>query len=143
MAKDEIAVLQRLETREQLAEVVSARPSGRPPVEDAKRAMLTIYYVASGRDHGLKPGERVRVTVPLLGSGKKRMVVPYSAVYYDAQGTAWVYVNPKPLVFERQRIIVDYVVGDLAVLSDGPRRRTRVVTVGAAMLYGAEVVYGR
>ncbi len=143
VAKDEMALLQRLETREQLTAELSARPSGRAPVEDAKRAMLTVYYVVSGRDHGLKPGERVRVTVPLLGSGAKRMVVPYSAVYYDAQGAAWVYVNTKPMVFERQRISVDFIVGDLAVLSDGPRRRTRVVTVGAAMLYGAEVVYGR
>lgn len=142
LAKDETARLQRLQTREQLAEL-SARPSGRPPVEDAKRAMLTVYYVLTRKDHGLKPGERVRVELTLLGSGEKRMVVPYSAVYYDAQGTAWVYVNTKPLVFERQRISVDHVVGDLAVLSEGPRRRTRVVTVGAALLYGAEVVYGR
>lgn len=143
LAKDGTARLQRLQTRDQLAKEVLARPSGRPPIDDAKRAMLTVYYVVSGKDHGLKPGERVRVELTLLGSGEKRMVVPYSAVYYDAQGTAWVYVNTKPLVFERQRISIVRVVGDLAVLSEGPRIRTRVVTVGAALLYGAEVIYGR
>jgi hypothetical protein len=34
---------------------------------------------------------------------------------------------------------VERVVGDLAVLSDGPPVGTPVVTVGAALLYGTEI----
>jgi hypothetical protein len=60
-------------------------------------------------------------------------------VYYDGKGAPWVYVNAKPLTFERQRIGVERVTGDLAVLSEGPPVGTSVVTVGAALLYGAEI----
>jgi hypothetical protein len=43
------------------------------------------------------------------------------------------------LTFERQRIGIERIVGDLAVLSEGPPVGTPVVTVGAALLYGAEI----
>ena len=35
--------------------------------------------------------------------------------------------------------VIERVIGDLAVLSEGPPVKTAVVTVGAALLYGAEV----
>jgi hypothetical protein len=60
-------------------------------------------------------------------------------IYYDGKGIPWVYVNPKPLVFQRQRVNVERVADDLAVLSQGPSVGTSVVTVGAAMLWGTEV----
>ena len=66
-------------------------------------------------------------------------MVPYGAVYYDAKGAPWVYVNTAPLTFERRRIGVERIEGDVAVLSEGPPVGTPVVTVGAALLYGAEV----
>jgi hypothetical protein len=65
--------------------------------------------------------------------------VPYSAVYYDAKGVPWVYVNSAPLVYQRERIAVRQVVGNQAILSEGPEVGTPVVTVGAALLYGSEV----
>jgi len=43
------------------------------------------------------------------------------------------------LTYQRQRIGVERIVGDLAVLSEGPAVGTPIVTVGAAMLYGAEI----
>jgi hypothetical protein len=49
-----------------------------------------------------------------------------------------VYTNPEPLVFVRHAIVIDYIEGDLAILSEGPDAETAVVTVGAAELYGAE-----
>jgi hypothetical protein len=70
--------------------------------------------------------------------GTQRKVVPYSAVLYDLHGETWVYTNPEPLTFVRARISVDYIDGDLAVLSDGPPSGTAVVTVGASELYGTE-----
>ena len=68
----------------------------------------------------------------------QRQVVPYAAVLYDAKGDTWVYTNPNPLTFVRHRIHIDYIQGDLAVLSDGPATGTAVVVVGAAELFGAE-----
>ena len=143
LAKNEPARVLPLTTHGKSAKEVSARPSNMMPIEDRKRSMLTIYYVVVGMDHGLKLNQRVRVELQLSGDGEESKVVPYGAVYYDADGVAWTYVNPRPLVFERQRINVERVVGDLAVLSDGPSIGTSVVTVGASLLYGAEVVFGR
>lgn len=139
LAKGKPARLLPLETRDKPEQEVWAKPSGLAPMEDMKRSMLSLYYVVSGRDHRLRVNERIRVELELSGSGKPRKVVPYSAVYYDGKGDAWVYVNTKPLAFERERVSVERVVGDLAVLSDGPSVGTPVVTVGAALLFGAEI----
>lgn len=139
LAKDRPARVLSLGTRDKLGHEVLALPSGAPPLEDAKRSMLTLYYVVSGKDHGLTLNNRMRVELELSGSAEKQKVVPYAAVYYDGKGAPWVYVNTKPLVFERRRIGIERIVGDLAVLSDGPAIGTPVVTVGAALLYGAEI----
>ncbi len=72
------------------------------------------------------------------GETTLRKVVPYSAVLYDVDGGAFVYTSPEPLTFVRAPITVDYIKGDVAVLSDGPSSGTAVVTVGSAELFGAE-----
>ena len=109
------------------------------PVEDVKRSMLNLYYVVPGVDHGLELHDRMRVELELEGDAARQKVVPYGAVYYDARGTAWVYVTPKPLAYERQRVRVERIVGDVAVLSEGPDVGITVVSVGAALLFGAEI----
>jgi hypothetical protein len=70
--------------------------------------------------------------------GATRRVIPYAAVLYDANGETWTYTNPAPLVFVRQRVTVESIKGDQAVLTDGPATGTPVVTVGAPELYGTE-----
>lgn len=139
LAKNKPARLFPLDTRGKLEKEILAKPSGMPPLDDMKRSMLWVYYVVPGKYHGLEPNTRMRVELELSGNNEKHKVVPYSAVYYDGKSDAWVYVNTKPLVFERQRIAVKRVEGDLAVLSEGPPVGTAVVTVGAALLYGAEI----
>jgi hypothetical protein len=139
LAKDKPARILPLATRAKLSSEVLARPSGMAPLEDMKRSMLSLYYVVPGKNNGLAVNDRMRVELQLAGSTEKQKIVPYGAVYYDAKGAAWVYVSPKPLAFERQRIGVDRVIGDVAVLSEGPAVGTPIVTVGAAMLYGAEI----
>lgn len=74
---------------------------------------------------------------------KMRKVVPYAAVFYDLNGKTWVYTNPEPLSFVRASISVDYIDGDLAVLSEGPPSGTEVVTVGSPELYGTEFGVGQ
>lgn len=71
-------------------------------------------------------------------NGTLRKVIPYAAILYDAEGQAWTYTNPEPLTFVRARVTVEFVKGDLAVLSTGPNVGESVVTVGAAELYGSE-----
>lgn len=136
--KEKPALLLPLQTRTEPKQPVLAPPSGLEPVEDAKRSMLTVLYTLA-EDAGIAPNRRLRVELPIAGGEEKQKVVPYGAVYYDAKGNAWVYVNPKPLVFERQRIALDRVVGNQAVLTEGPPVGTQVVAVGAALLYGTEI----
>jgi len=73
------------------------------------------------------------------GAGGTRSVVPYSAVLYDAHGETWVYTNPEPLVFVRQRISIDRIDGNRVILTDGPSAGTTIVTVGGAELLAAEL----
>lgn len=64
--------------------------------------------------------------------------VPYAAVIYDIEGNTWVYTNPAPLTFVRAPIVIDFIEGDTAVLSEGLDSNTTVVTVGVSELYGTE-----
>jgi hypothetical protein len=139
--KDKPARVLPLITRVKTQKEVLAQPSEIPPYKDVKRTLLQLYYKLPERGHGLPLYQRVRVELPLKGSNERRKVVPYSAVYYDSKGSAWLYKNPQPLVFERQRIEVAKIAGDLAILSQGPPVDTEVVTVGSALLYGAEVIF--
>jgi hypothetical protein len=69
----------------------------------------------------------------------RRKVVPYAALIYDAEGRVFVYSSRTPLSFVREHVKVDRIDGDRALLSAGPRVGTRVVTVGAAEVHGAEL----
>ena len=72
-------------------------------------------------------------TVPVNGQ-----VVPYSAVIYDIEGKTWIYTNPAPLTFVRVLIVVDYIEGDQAFLSQALESDDPIVTVGVIEIYGTE-----
>ena len=117
---------------------VLAQPTGIAPVGEGRRASLSLYYMIDGAEHGFVPGKRVRVELPIIGSGNPLKLVPYGAIIYDAKGQSWVYTNPEPLVYVREKVEVEDVEGDQAALSSGPAVGTPVVTVGPMLLYGAE-----
>jgi hypothetical protein len=98
------------------------------PGQDVKR----VTFDQAGADRVSLRTARVRQT----GRGT---TVPYAALIYDAQGVAWVYTNPAPLTFRRVEVVVDRIVGDVVWITDGPAPGTRVVTVGATEVYGAEL----
>jgi hypothetical protein len=75
--------------------------------------------------------------------GEPRTAVPYSAVFYDADGQTWVYTSPEPRTFVRESITIDLIDGDQAVISAGPAPGTKVATVGVAELFGAETGLGQ
>ncbi|MEX8520774.1 MAG: hypothetical protein AB3X44_19900 [Leptothrix sp. (in: b-proteobacteria)] len=70
--------------------------------------------------------------------GEPRWVIPYAAVLYDTGGNTWTYANPEARVYMRNRIVVDHIDGDNAILSTGPATGMAVVTVGAEELFGSE-----
>jgi len=105
---------------------------------DDRNEESSQYFEIEDDDSNLKVGERVFVDLPLRNNGEQQKVVPYAAVIYGVNGETWVYTNPEPLVFLRQPIVISYIEGDQAFLSEGPDIGTAVVTVGVAELYGAE-----
>lgn len=67
-----------------------------------------------------------------------RLTIPYSAVVYDRDGSSWTYTETAPLTYLRKPITVDFITGDVAVLTKGPAVGTKVVTVGSPELLGVE-----
>lgn len=100
-----------------------------------------LYCAIVTEETAFKPDQRVFVEVA-MGSAEMKKIVPFDAVLYDLHGKTWVFTSPEPLVYVRAPITIDYVEGDLAVLSEGPPAGTEVVTAGASEVYGAETGIG-
>jgi biotin carboxyl carrier protein len=120
----------------------TARATQAPNNTDPKEAAKALYYAVEEAGQGLAPGQRVKVQVQLGDNGKERLTIPYGALIYTPDGATWVYTSPEPLVYVRHRIKVDYIEGNLVVLSEGPPVGTAVVTDGSVELYGAEFKVG-
>jgi hypothetical protein len=86
-----------------------------------------------------KGADRVDLETAVSRPAGRYTLVPYAALIYDGEGLPWVYTSPQNLTFLRTRVVVESVEGDLVLLADGPPPGTRVVTVGAAEVYGAEL----
>lgn len=113
-----------------------------PPAADASTAGVDLFYSVANRDRRLQPGQRVNVRLPLR-TREESLVVPRGALLYDASGGTWVYEAREGGTFVRQRVELADLVGDAAVLRRGPSVGTRIVTVGAAELFGTEFGVGK
>lgn len=119
------------------AEGLAAEPVVAPPSADPLAATVDLFYSLRPGGAALRPGERVRVSVP--GPARESALsVPWSAVITDVHGGQWVYEVTAPGVYARRRVVVLRVEGDRALLARGPREGATVVTVGVAELYGTE-----
>ena len=121
---------------------VAATPVAAPPTADPITAGMDLVYRIANRDRTLRPGQRVTVRMPLR-TRQDSLVVPRAAVLYDSSGGTWVYEARDGGVFVRQRVALVDIVGDTAVLGQGPRAGTPVVTTGAAELFGTEFGVGK
>lgn len=90
-------------------------------------------------DHAAK---RIGIETGQVSGAEGRLEAPYSALLYDTTGAEWVYTNPEGKTYKRAPVKVDRIEGDKMYLLKGPDAGTRVVTVGAAELYGAEFEVG-
>ena len=113
-----------------------------PPSADALAATADLYFSLANAEALLRPGERVEVTLATHGR-TERAQVPWSAVLHDVHGGAWVYENTAPHVFVRRRVEVERVEGASALLARGPAPGARIVTAGAAELFGTEFGAGK
>ena len=113
-----------------------------PPLANPGAATVDWYYEVENQDHSLRLGQRVGVTLSLRGE-EESLVVPWAAVLHDVQGGQWVYENTGPQIFVRRRVQIARVAGADAVLTSGPKPGAKVVTDGAAELFGTEFGAGK
>jgi len=121
---------------------VTAQPIPAPPSANAATAGVDLYYALPNPQGRFRPGERVAVRLARRETETGR-VVPKAALLHDAYGGTWVYVARQPQVYARERVVVADIVEALAVLSQGPAAGSRVVTDGAAELFGVEFGAGK
>jgi RND family efflux transporter MFP subunit len=109
-----------------------------PPTANPTSASVDLFYqLQGGGETALRPGERVTVQLPLKTT-ERGLVVPDRAVLYDINGGAWVYEDRGGGTYARRRIEIARHSGTLAVVARGIDPGIRVVTAGAAELFGTE-----
>jgi hypothetical protein len=87
--------------------------------------------------------ERLGVETAEVDSGVGgQTTIPAAAVFYAADGGAWVYTSPEERVYVRVPIKVAVIKSGVAQLTDGPALATKVVTQGVAQLFGTETGVG-
>jgi hypothetical protein len=122
-------------------EVTSTEGADAPGVELAPVPGTDVQSVTLSERAAARLGiETVAITAAPQG-----LAVPYSAVLYGADGSAWVYTVIRPLTYVRAKVVVANVggaAGTDALLSQGPAAGTTVVKTGVDELYGAEVGVG-
>jgi hypothetical protein len=120
---------------------LGAKPVVGPPSANPSAASVDVFYEVENEDGALCLGQKVGVTIPLKGS-QESLVVPSSAVVHDIEGGTWVYEHVGPQSYARRRVQVRSVVDQDTALESGPPAGARVVTSGAAELFGTEFGIG-
>lgn len=108
-----------------------------PPLANPQNFTVDLFYILHGSSTVSIPGERVSVMLPLSNS-KESLTIPVSAIVYDVLGGTWVYQQVEAFTYARKRVILYYVLGEEAVLTEGPPPGSEIVITGAQQLFGAE-----
>jgi RND family efflux transporter MFP subunit len=120
------------------AETRRGKPVVAPSSGNPLTATVDVYYEVENKDGLLRPGQRVGVTLPMKGADES-LTVPRASLIRDIHGNAWVYEKTGDHAYSRKRVLVDRVVGDVAVLDAANLKAgVKVVTDGAAEIFGAE-----
>ncbi len=123
--------------------VTACGSAAKPP---AAEAAVTVDKIEGSELKKLTLSEhaaqRLGVATTEVASSGGAMTVPYAAILYDKKGLTWTYTNPAGLEFVRTEVAVDHVADGVAYLDEGPDPGTKVVTVGAAELWGVETGVG-
>lgn len=120
----------------------TAKPVAGPPTANALTSTIDWYYELPA-DTVLRAGERVAVEIPTADAKLEAPVIPFNAVLHDIHGGQWVYAQTADHTYTRKRIQVARLAGSDAVLSSGPPAGTKIVTDGAAELFGTEFMTGK
>jgi len=121
---------------------LAGRPVQAPPSANGTVGSVDLYFAVPNR--GLRLGQRVAVSLQTAGpqtggtAAAAPRSVPASAIVYDIHGGEWTYVRVGPHAYERRRVQVARIDGTAAMLARGLSDSDRVVTAGAAELFGTE-----
>ena len=121
--------------------------SGRSPIpatpleapQPTKPGLRTVdlLYAVPNETETLRPGQSVTVDLP-IGRSEDGLLIARSAVLWDGNGSAWVYVRATEDSFRRQRVELGQTVGEEVVIARGLDADDDVVTTAAQALYGEE-----
>ncbi|WEK38384.1 MAG: efflux RND transporter periplasmic adaptor subunit [Candidatus Pseudobacter hemicellulosilyticus] len=123
-------------------ETFLARQVQGPQTADPLNTSVDQYYELPNTDSRFRPGERVSVNIPFKGNATG-MVIPFSAIAYDINGNSWVYRQTDSLSFERQRVEIERVEDQQAVIKRGLKGGEKIVITGTAELFGTEFGGGK
>ena len=116
---------------------VAASPLETPqPTKPGLRTVDLLYAVPNANET-LRPGQSVTVDLP-TGASTERLLMARSAVLWDVNGGAWVYVRASEDSFRRQRVELGQTIGEEVVIARGLDDDDEVVTTAAQSLYGEE-----
>jgi biotin carboxyl carrier protein len=122
--------------------LLEAKRVDAPPSANNIAGSIDIWFKLDNKATNYRPGQRVGVTLPIQ-SEPMSLTVPWSAVVHDINGGTWVYEPLADHTFVRRRVIVHYVRDGMAALAVGPKEGTKVVSVGAAELFGTETGFSK
>ena len=122
---------------------IEAKRVNAPASANAAAGTVDVFYEITDAPAEMRIGQRVAVSVPVRGSAGESLVVPRSAIVHDFHGGAWVYEQTAPQTYVRRRVFVERVSGTDAILARGPGVGVKVVTAGAAELFGTEFGSGK
>jgi hypothetical protein len=105
-------------------------------------ATVDLFYELDKSTDTLRAGQKVSVALPLQGE-QESLTAPAAAILYDIHGGTWVYENTASHTFTRRRVSVRQVQDGVAQLARGPSAGSKVVTAGAAELFGTEFGPGK
>ncbi len=108
-----------------------------PLKADPSAASVDLYYEVPAAGVTFRPGERVMIELPLK-STQQGLVVSDRSLLYDIHGDAWVYEDLGSNAYARRRVQIARHVGDRVVVARGISPGAKIVTAGAAELFGTE-----
>jgi len=115
----------------------SAVPIRTPQSSDPTRRTIDRFYRVDNGAGAWRPGQAAAATIP-TDVASDRLLVPFSAVLWDAQGGTWLYVRSGDDEFRRQRVELGRRLGTDVVIERGLKKEDEVVIEGAQTLYGEE-----
>lgn len=109
-----------------------------PPTADPLAATSDTYYEIDNPGHLLRPGQRMSASLPTKDMIPNALSVPVSAILYDVHGDSWVYIAEGNRKYRRQRVAILRGAGSSTLIARGLSESMKVVSVGAAELFGTE-----